>query len=163
VKDSERKAKHAIYMRAYGKTEKYKAWRRKDYQQTLIAKREEKKRYHARARERAKVDPDFAKRRRRILLEGYNRYRERMKLKAIEHYSNGTNTCRACGYSNVEALCIDHVNDDGAAHRRVIGCEGAQIYCWLVKQGYPDGFQVLCHNCNWIKEKQRRRSMRAVA
>ena len=160
VKDSERKAKHATYMRAYCKTEKYKTWRRKAYQQQLIEKREEKRRYHKRARERAKTNPTFAKRRREVLLRAYRNYQERMRLKAIDHYSNGSNTCRTCGYANVEALCIDHINNDGAAHRRAIGCDGAQIYCWLVKQGYPDGFQVLCHNCNWIKEKRRRRSMR---
>ena len=155
--------RHRLYMREYGKTDKYKAWRRDRYQKRLDEMRAEKNRYHKRARERAKIDTDFATRRRRILLRACNDYRERMRLRVIEHYSNGTNTCRLCGYNNIEALCIDHINDDGASHRKTIGCDGAQVYCWLVKQQFPSGFQVLCHNCNWIKEKHRRHSMRAVA
>ncbi len=28
---------------------------------------------------------------------------------------------------------------------------GSVLYSWLKKQGYPPGFQVLCHNCNLAK------------
>jgi hypothetical protein len=43
-------------------------------------------------------------------------------------------------------LTIDHVNNNGAQHRRTMG-EGS-ISSWLKTHGWPDGFQVLCFNCN---------------
>lgn len=46
-------------------------------------------------------------------------------------------------------LTIDHMNNDGAAHRREIG--NRRIYEWLERNGYPSGFQVLCFNCNMAR------------
>jgi hypothetical protein len=61
--------------------------------------------------------------------------------------------CVCCGESNPDVLTIDHVNNDGAEHRRVIGRGGNVFYVWLRKNGFPqDGrFQVLCFNCNRAK------------
>lgn len=52
-----------------------------------------------------------------------------------------------------EFLGIDHVNNDGEAHRREMAGYGRAIYQWLRHHDYPqDGrFQVLCHNCNIAK------------
>jgi len=58
--------------------------------------------------------------------------------------------CACCGEDQYEFLQIDHTNNDGAAHRREIG-GGAVIFHWLVKNGFPKGFQVLCANCNYAK------------
>lgn len=49
---------------------------------------------------------------------------------------------------------IDHVNGGGNAHRRSIGGTTActvRFYRWLEVNNYPEGFQVLCHNCNFAK------------
>lgn len=61
--------------------------------------------------------------------------------------------CACCGETTSEFLTIDHVNNDGAAHRREIGGYGLSIYRWLRREGFPqDGrFQILCHNCNQAK------------
>ncbi len=48
-------------------------------------------------------------------------------------------------------LCVDHVNNDGAEHRKKTGSSGSQICVWLVNEGFPDGFQILCYNCNFAK------------
>jgi hypothetical protein len=56
--------------------------------------------------------------------------------------------CVCCGESEPKFLAIDHINGDGAEHRRKIG---KGIYSWLKKNGYPPGFQLLCHNCNIAK------------
>jgi hypothetical protein len=58
--------------------------------------------------------------------------------------------CNCCGESQTKFLTIDHMNNDGAIHRRTInGVHGrSQIYRWLRRHGYPEGFQVLCFNCN---------------
>ena len=63
------------------------------------------------------------------------------------HYGDGT--CACCG--TTDELTIDHVHGDGAEHRRVIGEGGGALYHWLVVNGLPDGFQVLCDPCNRSK------------
>lgn len=59
--------------------------------------------------------------------------------------------CACCGESNPIFLSIDHINNDGADHRREIGGGGPIIYRWLKKHNWPLGFQVLCYNCQWGK------------
>jgi len=73
-------------------------------------------------------------------------YRERRRREVFAHY--GTK-CACCGEQTIEFLCIDHTNGGGNAHRRYIGVgSGDAFYGWLVKNSYPPGFRVLCHNCN---------------
>lgn len=55
--------------------------------------------------------------------------------------------CVCCGEKEGAFLSIDHVNNDGAAHRKEL--KGNRIYAWLHKNGYPkDRFRILCFNCN---------------
>lgn len=63
--------------------------------------------------------------------------------------------CRCCGEREYHFLSIDHINNDGAAHRKEIGEKrgGRKFYNWLIKNGFPNGFQVLCMNCNWGKAR----------
>ncbi len=80
------------------------------------------------------------------------RYRQRLKEQLIKHYSNGTGQCSRCGVSDIDILCIDHISGNGNAHRRSIGrTSGYGFYQWLNKEKLPDGFQVLCYNCNMKK------------
>lgn len=74
-------------------------------------------------------------------------YNRRYRDAAIAAYGG---RCRCCGETTDEFLQIDHVNNDGAEHRRKIG-NGNSIYTWLKKNNYPEGFQVLCANCNYAK------------
>ena len=70
---------------------------------------------------------------------------------ALEAYGG---KCAYCGVVEEVFLAIDHINDDGGAHRKAIGASGsATIYKWLERNSYPEGFQVLCHNCNFAKYK----------
>jgi len=71
------------------------------------------------------------------------------KLKALCYAFYGPN-CKCCGESESKFLTIDHMNNDGAEHRKEI--RGDKIYGWLVRNGFPDGFQVLCWNCNLGKQ-----------
>jgi hypothetical protein len=75
-------------------------------------------------------------------------YRKRNKVLVIGYYSNGTNQCARCGYKDMRALQIDHVNGGGEEHRRVIKQD---FYVWLIKNSYPEGYQVLCANCQILK------------
>ncbi len=62
----------------------------------------------------------------------------------------GGYACACCGETASEFLQIDHINNDGADHRRQVG-KGNATYKWLIKNGFPPGFQVLCANCNYAK------------
>ncbi len=80
-------------------------------------------------------------------------WNEKMKLKrqeermtVLKHYSNGTPTCACCDESHIEFLELDHTNNNGAEHRKKIG--RTTIYSWVIKNNFPEGFQVLCANCN---------------
>ena len=63
--------------------------------------------------------------------------------------------CVCCGENEPKFLSIDHVDNDGADWRRqTFGSRfatGRQTYQWLRRHNYPDGFQVLCMNCNFGK------------
>jgi len=59
----------------------------------------------------------------------------------------GGSVCACCGETDIRFLTIDHVDGDGAQHRKLIG-GGGNTYKWLRQNGYPSGFQVLCYNCN---------------
>ncbi|MDE1814921.1 MAG: hypothetical protein KGI05_09715, partial [Thaumarchaeota archaeon] len=71
----------------------------------------------------------------------------------LMHYSNGTMKCACCGESIVEFLTMDHINNDGAEHRRKIG--SAYLYSWLISNNFPEGFQVLCWNCNCARARSK--------
>jgi hypothetical protein len=70
-----------------------------------------------------------------------------LKAKVFDHYGD---FCKCCGETYHEFLTVDHINDDGAEHRRnVTGT--TSIYRWLVSNDFPSGFQILCWNCNAAK------------
>lgn len=69
------------------------------------------------------------------------------RKKVIDAYGG---LCACCGLDEYVFLAIDHINDDGAEHRRKIGGSGALV-TWIIKNNFPAGFQILCHNCNFAK------------
>lgn len=78
------------------------------------------------------------------------------KLKVISHYSNGNMKCanpfnlpHPDWCNDINCLQIDHVNGGGSNDRKIR--IGSNFYRWLIKHNFPEGFQVLCANCNWIK------------
>lgn len=75
---------------------------------------------------------------------------EAVKLKVYSYYCGGDIACKCCGEREVVFLSIDHINGDGAAHRRTVA-SGSSMYYWLVRNGFPPGFQVLCWNCQHAK------------
>ena len=91
-------------------------------------------------------------------------YRFSLKVEAISHYSDGTMCCTWCGYKeDIDALTLDHIEDNGAEHRRELGCSsrggnsGTTMYERLKALGWQPGLQVLCSNCNTIKAIRLRR------
>lgn len=79
-------------------------------------------------------------------LELNRRYAMKIRTQVLEHYGN---RCACCGETENHFLSIDHINGGGTEHRKTIGSRN--IYRWLWKNNYPDGFQLLCYNCNLAK------------
>jgi len=70
------------------------------------------------------------------------RYCVRLRCQVIEHYG------ACCNETNLEFLCIDHIDGGGTKHRKEVGGSSIRLYSWLRKNNYPIGFRVLCQNCN---------------
>jgi hypothetical protein len=78
----------------------------------------------------------------------------RIRVSVLSHYCGGDEPhCACCGEKHLEFLALDHVNNDGAEHRRSMKRKGtsSSLYDWVRANGYPPTFQVLCHNCNCAK------------
>lgn len=76
------------------------------------------------------------------------------RLEALSHYATEgrlTCSCKGCGISIPEFLTLDHIDGDGAAHRRQFDIKGTKLYIWLKENNYPAGLQILCMNCNMAK------------
>jgi hypothetical protein len=93
------------------------------------------------------------------ILEGVRNRRKKYRLEALQHYSGGTPkcSCNGCTETHIEFLTIDHIGGGGSKHRRELSSPGRQnqrspgglaFYYWLRNNNYPEGFRVLCWNCN---------------
>jgi hypothetical protein len=93
---------------------------------------------------------------RRALAENPNLGKEskmRLFLECLDAY--GGRVCACCGVDILLFLSLDHINNDGSAHRKAMGHKsrkaGSHQWSWLKKHGFPPGMQVLCMNCNFGK------------
>lgn len=83
------------------------------------------------------------------------------------YYSKGDPRCICCNENTVEFLAVNHVDGGG---RKEFKKWGGELYIKIAEWGFPDGYNVLCHNCNMAiglygecphgkrKRKQTRRS-----
>ncbi len=108
----------------------------------------------------------YLKNRKKILRRCHKRYvanrhllmvaQAAIKFEVLGHYSNSkAPICVRCGFDDIRALSLDHINDDGYLHRRKHKSAGWKLYRWLKLHGYPGGFQTLCMNCQWIKRLEK--------
>lgn len=84
----------------------------------------------------------------------YNRSSDRKshrKLRDAMHDAYG-GKCQCCGETEREFLTLEHLNRDGAAHRKRLG--GSNSNCHVVwrdlrDRGWPkDAYALYCFNCN---------------
>jgi hypothetical protein len=93
---------------------------------------------------------DYEKHREKRIAYQLKRGRK-LRMDALNAYSNNDPKCECCGEKRIEFLALDHPNGEGKKHRESIGIpqSGAAFYHWLWKNNYPEGLlRVLCHNCN---------------
>jgi hypothetical protein len=62
--------------------------------------------------------------------------------------------CKVC---DKDMLSLDHIDNTGSADRKIRGT-GVNLYRKLIREGFPKGFQTLCHNHQWKKELMFRRN-----
>lgn len=75
------------------------------------------------------------------------------KLRLEVYIAYGGAFCACCGESKMDFLSLDHVDGGGTRLRKEEGQGGANEYCRLKRRGFPNGFQVLCFNCNWGRHR----------
>lgn len=111
----------------------------------------------------AALNSDWIKNNRARYNAAKARYRIKLKREVMALYSNPV-ACVSCGFSTLDGLVLDHIENDGARHRKESGISsrgnsiGTRIYEAIRKNGKISGLQVLCANCNTIKQLRHGRS-----
>ncbi len=102
-------------------------------------------------------NPDYSKtrykNRKEIYAMQHKTYNQNARLKVLQYYCGSENPfcmCDGCNEHMLEFLSIDHMEGGGNEHRKKIGT-GIGMYRWFIKNNFPSGYQVLCHNCNLAK------------
>lgn len=77
---------------------------------------------------------------------------KKIRLLVLQYYSAQIPFCACCGEKEIKFLAIDHIEGGGNKHRKSVKSgSGSNFYRWLLRNDFPKGFQVLCHNCNLAK------------
>ena len=113
---------------------------------------------------RREQTPEYKTKNRSRALRFYHRHKERLiqehdevKIEALTPYSKKMSNsnvpccaCVKCREKEIKFLTIDHIHGRrlmGHSH----GFSGLRLYKWIIKNNFPDGLQVMCHNCNKAK------------
>ena len=91
--------------------------------------------------------------------ERNHRWNQKLKQEVFSHYAIDGHVQCANPFSlhrlpvtDLDVLNIDHIHDNGAAHRRSYKEQGyGHLYDFLKKTNFPSGYQILCANCNFKK------------
>lgn len=141
----EHKEEQKSYMQAYHKEHKKEVyarvlrWRKNNPQKT----KEQGKRYYKKYTEKKNQ-----KNRKNTI---------NLKKEILSFYGKGKLECVLCGFNNIDALTIDHINGNGRKHSQELGGGGMKVYLWLKRNNYPEGFRTLCANCQLIEYAKKRR------
>lgn len=72
----------------------------------------------------------------------------KLRVQVLTFYSvSDKPQCECCGETRIEFLALDHKNGGGNRHRKSLG-GNQMVYREVRRLGFPDGYRVLCHNCN---------------
>lgn len=140
--------------------EQYREYER-DWERENPEKRKaaDKKYYHSHKEERASYLKKWISDNREKYLTSqiqYNTYNSKIKqekrlekrVTVLSHYSGGGDPiCFRCNEKEFAFLTVDHI--DGVKHND--GRAGFTLIGYLIRNNFPDGYQILCGNCNWLK------------
>jgi hypothetical protein len=134
-----------------------RAWKEKNKEKTRGYTSKYRERHYDLVRKKEKDYVQSDKGRQRM-----HERRMETRNQVFSHYSPDGIKCALSsvyhpGYecTDIEVLSIDHINGGGGKHRKELkGKSGHGFYLWLIQQGFPKGYRVLCWNCQH-KEKLR--------
>lgn len=92
--------------------------------------------------------------------EYYLKANRRVKEQVLTHYGGGKLACLHCGITDIRVLTIDHIYNNGYKERQTKWRGGVSLYYALRGGKFPEGYQTLCFNCQWIKELDNREQKR---
>lgn len=120
---------------------------------------EEMHKYYLRNKEKLKKRTRlWKKNNKEKVIKESQRYRKELKIKALKAYSRNDNIqCVCCGEKEIDFLCLDHIDNNGAQERKrkKYGL-GTSFLKWLKVNNYPKNLrlQTMCFNCNMSKRIQ---------
>ena len=96
---------------------------------------------------------------------GQKEHADNIRLKVLQYYSKHLSKsdipcCRCCGEkSHIGFLALDHIAGrkemDSESGLVKLGYSSSMVKTvlsnWIIKNNFPKGFQILCHNCNSAK------------
>ena len=99
----------------------------------------------------------YQKDNRKKLNQNSRYYNEDMRFEVLLAYSKRHSNsdipcCRCCGENtDIRFLAVDHI--EGRAHlpKEQKNLVGDHLISWLNRNNCPEGYQILCHNCNSAK------------
>jgi len=148
IEERREKSRLRMARRRAENKESVNTYQRKWRSNHLERERAYKESYEAKYPGKIKRRQDEYRAKNREQLNAKNRmWQEKQRKIVLEHYGGEKSHCSCCGEEHLEFLTIDHINGGGNKHREEIGQGG--LYRWLIKNNFPDGFRILCLNCNW--------------
>lgn len=76
-------------------------------------------------------------------------WRQKLRMEILTHYGGNPPKCTCCGELFNEFLTMDHINGKGIKYGKSQKLRtNTEFYLWLKKNNYPEGYRVLCYNCN---------------
>lgn len=124
-----------------------------DRQQQLDYLKEYKKRPAAKAKRAADAKQERLTNPARLKRNIAN-YKIRLHQDILRAYGE---RCACCGEDHPMFLTLDHINNDGAQHRKEIMGNtkrgSTKFYAWVKRNEFPNFLQLLCWNCNCGKHR----------
>ena len=98
-------------------------------------------------------------------LKKYQKKDDDQRLKILQGYSKRLSNsdipcCNCCGLNEyLDFLALDHIigkkQMDSIPELVKLGYSSQmvtkELFSWIIDNDFPDGFQILCHNCNFAK------------
>ena len=116
-------------------SESYRKWYEKNKEHARKTKRDNMRRYREDNPEKYREQSRRAKR--------------KIREKIFVVYGK---QCVRCGFEDIRALTLDHILNNGAIERKELGERG--VYRRAVEKHRPEEYQILCMNCQFIKQNQ---------
>jgi hypothetical protein len=72
-------------------------------------------------------------------LRQHKTYYKQLRARVLVHYSGLPPRCQKCRTEDINSLIVVGENK----------LHGIQLYLWLIKQKFPNGYKVLCRKCSY--------------